>query len=143
MDTNPGEQKSVAVHEEIHKKEATVEISGTMKKGHRGRNLAAGHHGEPRERTRGNGGSGKKLAASCRGITCRVGGAQHKGNVIRKNRTRDNVEEETQKGCTLRKRKRTCQEGSKVIKDLGGRRPLYLRKERVTANDNRGRSSGQ
>jgi hypothetical protein len=29
------------------------------------------------------------------------------------------------------------------IKDLGGRRPLYLRKERRTANGIRGWSSGQ
>jgi hypothetical protein len=29
------------------------------------------------------------------------------------------------------------------MKDLGGKRPLYLRKERTTANDIRGWSSGQ
>jgi hypothetical protein len=35
------------------------------------------------------------------------------------------------------------QEHSKGIKDLGGRQPLYLKKQRATATANRGRSSGQ
>jgi hypothetical protein len=128
------------VHEEIHKEEAAVETSGTMKKQHRGQNLAAGRRRELRERTWGNGGSGKKLAASCKGMTRRAGVAQRKENIIRKNRTRDNVEQETRRERTLGKRKRLRQKGSKGIKDLGSRRPLYLRKERATANGNRGRS---
>jgi hypothetical protein len=44
---------------------------------------------------------------------------------------------------TLRRRKWTRQEGNMGIKDLGGRWPLYLRKERPTANSIRGWSSRQ
>jgi hypothetical protein len=40
MEANPGEQKSVAVHEEIPKVEAAVK-TGAMRKWHRGWNLAA------------------------------------------------------------------------------------------------------
>jgi hypothetical protein len=66
-----------------------------------------------------------------------TGVAQLKGNVFRKIRTRDNVEQETQKGWTLGKIKWMRQEGGKGIKDLGSRQPLYLEEERVTTNSNR------
>jgi hypothetical protein len=42
-----------------------------------------------------------------------------------------------------RKRLRTRQKGREGIKDLGGRRPLYLRKKRTTTDSIGGRSSGQ
>jgi hypothetical protein len=47
------------------------------------------------------------------------------------------------KGRLRGKRKRLRQEGGKGIKDLGSRRPLYLRKERRTTNSIRGWSSRQ
>jgi hypothetical protein len=42
MEANPVEMKSVGVHEEFHMEDATVQSSGTMKKGHRGWHLAGG-----------------------------------------------------------------------------------------------------
>jgi hypothetical protein len=51
-------------------------------------------------------------------MTHRAKVAWHKGNVIGRNRTRDNVEQETRKGRTLGKRQRSRQEGGKRIKDL-------------------------
>jgi hypothetical protein len=66
METNPEEMQSEAVHEEVLKEEAAVKSFGAMKKWHRHRHLAAGRYRKPKERTQGNGGSQKKLAAAHR-----------------------------------------------------------------------------
>jgi hypothetical protein len=58
--------------------------------------------------------------------------AQRKEHEIQRE-GKDKGAPKTSKGRTLRKRLRTHQ-GGKGIKDLGGRRPIYLRKERTTAD---------
>jgi hypothetical protein len=69
MEANPEEMKPVAEHEEVPKEEAAVETSRTPKKRRRGRHLVSGRRGNPKERTKGNGGSLKKLTAGRRGMT--------------------------------------------------------------------------
>jgi hypothetical protein len=62
------------------------------KKWHRDRKPAAGRRGEPNELTRGDCGSGKKLAAACKKITRRATVAWRKRNVLRKIVTQGNCE---------------------------------------------------
>jgi hypothetical protein len=57
VEANPGEHKSVAVHEEVPKEEAAVKYFYAMKKRHRGRYLVVGRRGKPEEWTQGNCGS--------------------------------------------------------------------------------------
>jgi hypothetical protein len=54
MEANSVEAKYVVVHEEFHTEDVTVKCLGTMKKRHRGRHLAAGQRGEPKELTGGD-----------------------------------------------------------------------------------------
>jgi hypothetical protein len=68
MEADPKEMKSIAVHEEVRKEEATVETFGALKKRHRDWHLAVGRHGKPKEWTQGDGES-QKVAAACRGMT--------------------------------------------------------------------------
>jgi hypothetical protein len=48
-EANPEEKQCEAEQGKIPKEEAAVKSSGTMKKRHRGRHLAAGRRGEPKE----------------------------------------------------------------------------------------------
>jgi hypothetical protein len=80
---------------------------------------------EPKERTWGNSGSRKILTVACNKMTRRAGVAWRKWNVVRKDSTRDKVERGS-------RRVRTPQQRRLGIKYVGGRRPLYLRKERTT-----------
>jgi hypothetical protein len=48
---SPEDMESEVEHREVPTEEATAKSSGTMKKRHRGRHLAAGRHGEPKELT--------------------------------------------------------------------------------------------
>jgi hypothetical protein len=72
MEVNPKEIKSVAMHEEVPKEDARGICFGALRKRHRDRNLAVGHREKPKERTKGKGGSRKKLAAARRGMTRRA-----------------------------------------------------------------------
>jgi hypothetical protein len=51
---NPEDMESEAEHREIPTEGSAVKSSGTMKKRHKGRHLAAGRRGEPKELTRGD-----------------------------------------------------------------------------------------
>jgi hypothetical protein len=53
------------------------------KKWHRGRKLAAGRCGEPKELTRGDCGSGKKMAAACRRVSSCATVAWRKRNLFK------------------------------------------------------------
>jgi hypothetical protein len=68
METNPEKMESEVEHWEIATEEAAVKSSGTMKKRHRVRHLAAERHEEPKELTRRNcdpGGSWLPPAGRC------------------------------------------------------------------------------
>jgi hypothetical protein len=112
------EIKSGAEHREIPTEHAAVETGSAPNNRHRGWNLAAGRRGEPKELTRGNCGSRRKL-------TRRAGEARCKGHVVRKNQTRNGAGRGISRGRICR-RHLTRQEGSKGIKDLDGIRPLYI-----------------
>jgi hypothetical protein len=63
------ETESVAVHEDVCKEEATVETFGTLKEQYGDQQLVVGCHQELQKQTQSNGGSQKKLATACRGMT--------------------------------------------------------------------------
>jgi hypothetical protein len=66
QEANPEKMESAVEHGEGSKKEVAMTSSRTTKKRHRGRNLAAGRRGKPKELTRRDCGSRKKLDAACR-----------------------------------------------------------------------------
>jgi hypothetical protein len=79
---NPEDMESEVEHVELPTEEASVKCSGTVKKRHRGRHLAAGLHGVPKELTRGICGS-RKLSASCSKVSRRARAAWRKRNIVR------------------------------------------------------------
>jgi hypothetical protein len=81
---NLEDMESEVDHREVPTKETAVKFSGTMKKQHRGQHLAAGQCGEPKQLTRGDCGSWRKLAATCRKVSRHAAVAQCKGNIFRK-----------------------------------------------------------
>jgi hypothetical protein len=70
--------------------DAIVKLVKGWKKWHRGRKPAAGRHGEPKELTRSDYGSGKKLAAACRKVSSCATVAWHRKNAVRKIGTQGN-----------------------------------------------------
>jgi hypothetical protein len=84
------DMESEAEHREVPAEEAVVKSSGTMKKRHRGRRLAAGRREGPKVLTRGICASRRKLAAACTKVSCRAAVARRKGNLFRKIRTQGN-----------------------------------------------------
>jgi hypothetical protein len=89
IEPNPGMMQSVAEHQEAPKDSIVKPVEG-RKKRHRGRKQAAGRRGEPKDVTRGNCGSRRKLAAACRKVSRRAKVAWRKRNVFRKTLTRAN-----------------------------------------------------
>jgi hypothetical protein len=63
---------------------------GELRKRRKVRSLAAEHHQKRKERTRGNRGSRRKLAAACRKVSRCAGVAWHKKSVVRKIGTQEN-----------------------------------------------------
>jgi hypothetical protein len=103
------------------------------------------------ERTQGNSGSWKKLAAARRGMTRLAGvawrkGRGHTGRAVeqrrRKIRNRIMLQEEP-KGRMLGKRRRVQLESVAGLRNQGLREQLRLRKERATGNDINGRRRRQ
>jgi hypothetical protein len=80
MEANPEEIKSKVVYEEVPKEHAAVKPVRALNKWYLGQNLAAERHQKLKERTRGNCGSRKKLAATHRRMTCCAGVARRKGH---------------------------------------------------------------
>jgi hypothetical protein len=87
--------QSAEEHQEVPREDTMVIPVRGRKRRHRGRKEAAGRHREPKELTRGDCGSRKKLAATCRKASHRATVAWHKRDVFRKSWTRGN--------CGLRK----------------------------------------
>jgi hypothetical protein len=83
-------------HREVPKEHSAVETGRALKNRHRGRHLAVGRCGKPRERTQSNDWCRKKLAATCRVITHSAGVARHKGHG-RKRQNKDDGGKGTQK----------------------------------------------
>jgi hypothetical protein len=83
LKVNPEEIGSDSEHREVPEEVVAVKSSGTMKKRHRDRHLAGGHCGKPKELTRGDRGSRRKLAAACRKVSRRAAVAWHSRNMVR------------------------------------------------------------
>jgi hypothetical protein len=66
---SPEMMQSVGEHQVVPREDAVVIPARGRKRRHRGRKQAAGRHGEPKELTRGDRGSQKKLAAASRELT--------------------------------------------------------------------------
>jgi hypothetical protein len=89
-DPDAGMMQSVADHQVALKEDAIVKPVKERKKRHRGQKLAAGRCGEPKELTRGDCGSGRKLAAACRKVSSCATVAWRKRNLLRKIGTQEN-----------------------------------------------------
>jgi hypothetical protein len=87
LEENLEEMQSKAEHQEVHMEDAVVKPVRGWKKQHRGQHLAAGQRGEPKELTRGDCGSRRKLAAACRKVSCHAAVAWRKRNVFKNIRT--------------------------------------------------------
>jgi hypothetical protein len=125
---NPGDMESEVEHREIRTEEASVTSSGTMKKRRRGLHLAAERHGEPKELTRRNCGSRRKLCAACRKVSRLARVAWRKRNIVRNKCTMAKAERGIRRVGTFRERVWKRHEDRKGMKDLGGGRPRYLKK---------------
>jgi hypothetical protein len=79
MEANLEEMKSVAVHTEVPKEEAALKTVRALKERYGVWHLTVEHRRQPKKWTQGNGGSQKKLAAACKGMTYCAGVAWHKG----------------------------------------------------------------
>jgi hypothetical protein len=143
--------KAVAEHQEVPGEEVAVKSSGKVKKRHRGRHLAAGRRGEPRELTQGNCGPRKELAAAGRKMARCAKVAQRKerghqgcsneGPSVEQgrlnNQTRNKLARGIRKGRTLRRRQLMRQEGTNGTKNRDLEEQLRLGSERRTSGSYR------
>jgi hypothetical protein len=90
-----------------------------------GRNIAAGRCVKPKELSRGDCGSWRKLAAACRKVSHCARVAWRKGCIAKKNQTRNNVARWAQRGQTFGRRRWVDPEGSTGV------RRLHLKIERT------------
>jgi hypothetical protein len=124
------EMKSVAVHEEVHKEDATVKPVGALRKRHRDQNLAVGCNEKPKEWTQSNGGSRRKLAAAHRGMTHHAGVARRKGH-CHQGHGRGNAPS-TQQERTDEKRRQAKPAGSHGIRNRDFMKQLRFGSERTS-----------
>jgi hypothetical protein len=80
----------IAMHRKAPMEDAVVKPVRGRKKQHRGQHLAARQHREPKELTRGDCGSQRKLAAACRKMSCHAAVAWRKRNILRNIWTKGN-----------------------------------------------------
>jgi hypothetical protein len=90
-------------HQEVSKEYAAVVTVKAASKQHRDRHLAAGRSGKPKELTRGDCGSRRKLAAAYMKVSRRARMAWRKRNIVMNNWTRDKVERGSRRVRRLRK----------------------------------------
>jgi hypothetical protein len=111
LKVNPEEIEPDSEHREVPQEVAAVKSSGTMKKRHRDRHLAAGRCGKPKELTRGDCGSRRKLAAACRKVSRRARASWHSRNTAR-----EYIRAKVERGIRT---VRTRHEGGNGMKGLG------------------------
>jgi hypothetical protein len=125
------EMESGGKHQEGPKEDAAVKPVRGLREWHRARNLAAERSGQPEERTRGNFGARKELAAAGRKMTCCAGVQRRKGHFVTKHSTKDNVRQEFQ--IRRMEKRRWCGPECKTgIQDPGKRRQMRLKIERTS-----------
>jgi hypothetical protein len=79
MEAHLEEMKSVAMHKEVPKEEAAVKTVRALKEQYGDWHLIVEYCRQLKKWTQGNGGSQKKLATACKGMTCCAGVARCKG----------------------------------------------------------------
>jgi hypothetical protein len=84
--------QSMEEHQEVPKEDAIVKPAKGRKKWRRGQKSTAGQRGEPKELTRGNCGSQRKIAAACRKVSRHTTVAWQKRKLVRKKWTQVNSE---------------------------------------------------
>jgi hypothetical protein len=109
LEPNPEKMESGTEYREVPKEEAAVKSSGTMKKRHKGRHLAAGRRGEQKKLIRGDCGSRRKLAAPCRKVSHRAAVTRRKKYVFRKIRTQGKYGTQTELAAACRKMTRCAE----------------------------------
>jgi hypothetical protein len=87
---NPEDRKSEVEHRDVPKEDAIVISVKGRKKRQRDGHQAAGRRVEPKELTRGDCGSQRKLAAACRKVSRRVAVARSRRNIFGKLRAQGN-----------------------------------------------------
>jgi hypothetical protein len=138
LEANPEEMESEWEHREVPKEDAVVKTVEGRKKGHRIRKQAAGRCGEPKEPTRVDCGSRRKLAAACRKMSRRVEVARRKKNIFRKIRTQGNCG--LQKELTAAGRRMT--QSTKVARRRGHDHKRHDQ-HRVAQETRKGRTFGK
>jgi hypothetical protein len=130
------------VQEEVLEEEAAVETSRAQKKRCKGWDLVVRRRGKPKERTKGNGESRKKLATAGIGMTLRAEVAKHKGRSYtgpmveqrqRNNRTRHKVARRAPEGRALQKSRRNGPECNNGIRNQDFKEQLRLGSERTSS----------
>jgi hypothetical protein len=90
--------QSVGEYQEVPKEEATVMPVGGLRKRRRDWNLAMGCRQKLKGRIQTSCGSQKRLTVAGRKMTCHVRVVWHRKNIIRRDRTRKQVERGASKG---------------------------------------------
>jgi hypothetical protein len=126
LEAIPEDIESESDHQEILKEEAAVKPFGALKKRHGDWNLSVGRRQKPKERSQDNGGSRNKLAAACKGTTCRAGVARNKGH-SRQRQGQDDKVQGTSKWRTLGTRRREQPECNNGISERGLEQQVPLR----------------
>jgi hypothetical protein len=103
LEANAEEIKTEGVHEEVPKEKSTVKTVIALKRQHGDWHLAVRCCDQPKKQTQRNCGSGKKLAAACRGMTCRPIPAWRKGHSCQGS-GQDNVTRRAPKGQSFERR---------------------------------------
>jgi hypothetical protein len=105
--TEPSQEmmQSTEEHQEVPREDAAIIPVRRRKRQHRGWKQAAGQRGEPKELTRGDCGSQKKLAAACRKASRRATVAWHTRTVFRKSWTAEGSDRIQKEGYPLCKTK--------------------------------------
>jgi hypothetical protein len=111
-----------------------------MKKRHRKRNITAERSGQPEKRTRGSCGARKELVVAGSKMTPCAGVERREGNFVRKYWTRNNVEQDAQKGRVFGNRRWKGLECNNGINCQDVKEPPHLRTRRKTVKSIRGRN---
>jgi hypothetical protein len=84
IEKNRGMMQSIEEHQDVPNEDVAVVPVNGLRKRRRGRKSTAGRRGEPKELTRGNCGSRKKLAGACRKVSRHARVAWCKRNLMRR-----------------------------------------------------------
>jgi hypothetical protein len=132
IEQNPGMMQSVEEHQDVTTEGVVVRAVKRLKKRHRGRKSTAGRRGEPKELTRVNCGSRKKLATACRKVSRRATVAWRKRKLFRKSENRGYCG--SRKGVTVANR-RTSRHATVAWRKRKLTRNIRIQESRESSKD--------